>query len=188
MPRFDCQWIISIARNASLTAEGQAGFRPHSRRPRVTTRCQNCPRNGPLARLSCSRAVVWRSHEGGFWVAIPSQAGSSQVAMYTICTPSVHDPYTICTPYQQACRWLAPGLVLALSGLVRHFCVLRSALCLHSAVALGGFARPFDAGSWMLDVGCSVFSISIPNTTHLTRLGRAGLGASWSNHGHTLVP
>ena len=52
----------------------------------------------------------------------------------------------------------------------------------------GVFARPFDVGSWLLDVGCSVFTISIPNTTPLPRLSRGGLGALWHHPGTFLYP
>jgi len=55
-------------------------------------------------------------------------------------------------------------------------------------VALGGFARLLLIGCWLFEVGCSVFSISIPNTTCLPRLPRGGLEAPWTNPGHTLVP
>ena len=54
-------------------------------------------------------------------------------------------------------------------------------------MALGGFALPFDVGCWMLDVGCSVFTISLPNTTRLPRRPRGGLGAPWTNPGQGLV-
>src|ERR1035437_9078179 len=50
-------------------------------------------------------------------------------------------------------------------------------------------------GCWVLDVRCSMFdvrcsesTISIPNTTSLSRRPRAGLGAPWYHPGHTLVP
>ena len=52
-------------------------------------------------------------------------------------------------------------------------------------VALPGLS---ELGSRMLDVGCSVFSISLPNTTRLPRLPRGGLVAPWTNPGHVLVP
>src|ERR1035437_6723077 len=48
-----------------------------------------------------------------------------------------------------------------------------------SDVAWGGFARAFDVGSWMLDVRCWVFFISISNTTRLSRRPGGGLGVPW---------
>jgi hypothetical protein len=55
-------------------------------------------------------------------------------------------------------------------------------------VALGGFARLFEARSWMLGVGCSVFTIRNVNTTPLSRRPRGGLGEPWYQHGTFLYP
>jgi hypothetical protein len=41
-------------------------------------------------------------------------------------------------------------------GFARRFYFLLSTCCFCRSVALGGFAPPFDVGSWMFDVGCSV--------------------------------
>ena len=45
-------------------------------------------------------------------------------------------------------------------------------------LALGGFARLFEVWSSMFDVRCSAFTISILNTTPLSRLPRGGLVAA----------
>ena len=57
-----------------------------------------------------------------------------------------------------------------------------------SPPALGGCARPFEVGSWMLDVRCSVFTISLPNTTLLPRPLGGGLEEVWYHPGPTLYP
>jgi hypothetical protein len=59
--------------------------------------------------------------------------------------------------------WLADGLRVALGWL---------GVAMHSA--FGILHRP------------RVFTISVPNTTHLSRLPRRGLGAPWTNPGQTL--
>ena len=78
--------------------------------------------------------------------------------------------YLACTsqspPKYMACTWLEPRMYLALAS----------------------FAGPFDVGSWMSDVGCSVFTISVLNTTHLPRLPRGGLGVLWYHPGTFLYP
>jgi hypothetical protein len=66
-------------------------------------------------------------------------------------------------------------------------------------VALGGFRTsrfpwrqtafpPGELRLWALDFGLRATTISIPNLTRLPRLPRGGLGAAWTNPGHTLVP
>jgi hypothetical protein len=47
----------------------------------------------------------------------------------------------------------------------------------------GGFARLFKVRGSRFEVQSSVFSISVPNTTALSRLPRRGLGAPWTYHG-----
>jgi hypothetical protein len=81
------------------------------------------------------------------------------------------------TGFDVALMWLWAALRSPLSGFrFQHF-----SFCL--SVALGGFAPPFDVGSWMFDAGCSVLTISVPNTTSLSRLPRGGLGAPWTYPG-----
>src|ERR1035437_7846576 len=59
-----------------------------------------------------------------------------------------------------------------------------SAFCiLPSAFASGGFVPLFKVQGSRFEVQGSVFSISVPNTTALSRLPRRGLGALWTYPG-----
>ena len=55
-------------------------------------------------------------------------------------------------------------------------------------VALGGLSGLSRFRSWMLGVGCSVFTISNMHTTPLSRRSRGGLGAPWHRDGTVLYP
>jgi hypothetical protein len=82
--------------------------------------------------------------------------------MYTICTPSVHDPYTICTPWQHACPWLARlSFSSQVSGFIPHPCpgFLPSAF---RPATLPSFSRfkvqgsRFEVRGALFAVGCSL--------------------------------
>src|ERR1035437_7566240 len=112
-------------------------------------------------------------------VSPPSQSLASTATAKRFRTPaksaarSTDIPVGIWQRAHRADRNIGPPTVLSGGG---------------QSVALVGFGRAFDVGSWKPDVGWSVFPISILNTTALSRLPRAGLGAPWYHPGHTPVP
>src|ERR1035437_10249892 len=78
--------------------------------------------------------------------------------------------------------------IVALGGL----CVLPPLFLLSTLCFLllpgSGLAGLFKVRGSGFRVQGSVSTISIPNTTPLSRRPRAGLGAPWYHPGHTLVP
>jgi hypothetical protein len=110
-------------------------------------------------------------------VAFRQLEGRKRVAMRWLTTSLLPRYYLVTSSLHMALGWLWGAYPLAINTLWSGF-----------DVALGGFGWGPTVRSWMLDVRCWMFIISLPNPTPLPRLPRGGLGAPWTNPGHVLVP